>query len=211
MNNLILSIINNEEDLYTGNLCYYLKVLFQATNVAKPYHNLRHMLHVTCDVYKAAKFVEYSKIQGKDKFRILLIAALFHDYDHISMQVPDKINIEMAIKAVNQYILKEDKPHLSEIEDIIRATEYPHNDWLPSQSILILRDADLSQCFSDIWLQQVVVGLAQEKGITLVECLEQQIFFISSIKFQMPWAIDQYEKLKSQKVHEVKELLRIVC
>jgi len=41
-------IIANDEKLYEGDLIYYFQVLFlKANNLYNPYHNFRHMSHVS--------------------------------------------------------------------------------------------------------------------------------------------------------------------
>ena len=47
MNSTILNIVNNREGLYEGDLKQYFKMVFEAPNVFNPYHNFRHMLHMT--------------------------------------------------------------------------------------------------------------------------------------------------------------------
>jgi hypothetical protein len=53
----IPEIIGNDRGLYEGDLTGYFRALiFHATNLTRPYHNLRHMLHVTWLCYQAAEF-----------------------------------------------------------------------------------------------------------------------------------------------------------
>lgn len=63
-------IIGNEENLYEGKLILYFRILFcNSTNLKNPYHNFRHT-------------------------RNLLIAALFHDFDHTAILIQaNKIRI----------------------------------------------------------------------------------------------------------------------
>src|ERR1700747_1685621 len=47
-------ITGNDRGLYEGALTGYFRALiFHATNLPRPYHNLRHMLHVTWLCYQA--------------------------------------------------------------------------------------------------------------------------------------------------------------
>jgi hypothetical protein len=72
----IAPIISNDHGLYEGNLVGYFHALFfDATNLDRPYHNLRHMLHVTWLCYQAAEF--YQDRLTPRQIRNLLIAALF--------------------------------------------------------------------------------------------------------------------------------------
>src|SRR5215469_62698 len=104
----IPEIIGNDRGLYEGDLAAYFRALiFHATNLVRPYHNLRHMLHVTWLCYQAAEF--YRDRMTPRQIRNLLIAALFHDFDHPGHshpgeQDPDGINIKIAITGLRRYI-----------------------------------------------------------------------------------------------------------
>ena len=74
-------IIGNEENLYEGNLILYFRILFyNSNNLKNPYHNFRHTLHVLWLCQKACRY--YQKKLTPRQMRNLLIAALFHDFDH---------------------------------------------------------------------------------------------------------------------------------
>jgi len=89
-------IIGNEENLYEGNLTLYFRILFyNSNNLNNPYHNFRHTLHVPWLCQKACRY--YQKKLTPCQMRNLLIAALFHDFDHPGHplpgeQDPDRIN-----------------------------------------------------------------------------------------------------------------------
>jgi hypothetical protein len=119
----IPEIIGNDRGLYEGDLTGYFRTLiFHATNLARPYHNLRHMLHVTWLCYQAADF--YRDRLTPRQIRNLLIAALFHDFDHPGhphpgADDPDGINIGRAIAALRRHLAPEDRPFLPVIEALI--------------------------------------------------------------------------------------------
>jgi 3'5'-cyclic nucleotide phosphodiesterase len=74
-------IIGNDERLYEGDLTFYFQVLFfKSSNLYNPYHNLRHTLHVLWLSHKACRY--YRSALSPRRMRNLLIAALFHDFDH---------------------------------------------------------------------------------------------------------------------------------
>src|SRR5580704_3760633 len=74
-------IIGNEKGLYEGDLIFYFQTLFfRSSNLHNPYHNFRHMLHVLWLCYKAC--LHYEKKLTPREMRNLLVAALFHDFDH---------------------------------------------------------------------------------------------------------------------------------
>ena len=205
----LLEIINNKESLYQGDLRYYFKVLFfKAPNLTAPYHNFRHMLTVTAQVYNGAKYMEYDKV-GKDRFRALLIAALFHDFAHSGKVGNDKLEVERAIRALYHHLHEDDTPLLSEIEGLISITEFPHGVCDPSTAGKILRDADMAQSFSDVWMQQILFGLAEERGVAPIVQLQDQINFLSNLKFYTPWGETFKEKL-TNRIKEAKGFLEIL-
>jgi hypothetical protein len=127
----IPEIIGNEENLYEGNLILYFRTLFyNANNLKNPYHNFRHTLHVLWLCQKACRYYQKKKLTTR-QMRNLLIAALFHDFDHPAHpypgeQDPDRINITIAIAGLRRYISADDRASLPEIEALIEATHYPY-------------------------------------------------------------------------------------
>lgn len=207
MNTTIANIINNDENTYQGNLRYYFKIVFNAPNIHSPYHNFRHMVHVMWQVYDAIKY--YSL--GPEEARALLIAALFHDYGHEGISGDDSKNINKAIVSIRNFILKEDLPLLLQIEDLISATEYPHNEQEVSKSAKILRDADMSQAFDNAWIQQVTFGLAKESGTEPVVFFEKQInFLMYDLKFSTEWGQRKFSKKRDEKITEIRSLLELI-
>jgi|GEM_PF-1821389 len=206
----IVKIINNSENLYEGDLRYYYKLIFYAPNVNNPYHNFRHMIHVMCSVYEAAKFCKFQELFGARLFRALLLAGLVHDYAHSGRIGDDHQEITTALKSLKEFILDEDKCFLPEIEEWVGATEFPYSDKPISIGAEILRDADASQSFSDTWLQQTIFGLAQELNIPAVTCLEKEIEYLQNLKFYSNWGKEILFPKVSKKVFEVKELLNLL-
>ncbi len=199
----IPAFINDDYDLYEGNMVHYYRVVSNARNVMNPYHNIRHMLHVGFMCYSALYFYrEIGKPIEKRDSRNLMIKGLMHDYDHRGMTKHDDLNIELAVRGLKEVIPNEDKFWLGEISlGISRATQFPYiypagDLSLPDQ---ILRDADMTQVFSTAWIHQVIYGLSVEMGKTPLEVL----------KFNTEWALytfgdkDQIE----EKIVEARELL----
>jgi hypothetical protein len=91
----VADAIVNKLELYEGDLSHYFRVAIAAPNVHHGYHNLGHALHVARVCYEGLEF--YNSTSGevdKAEARSLLIAALFHDYDHTgrSGQIPLILN-----------------------------------------------------------------------------------------------------------------------
>ena len=122
-------IIANQERLYEGNLTFYFRILFfKSSNIYNPYRNFRHMLDVLWLSHQACRY--YQNRLTPRQMRNLLIAALFHDFDHPGHPHPregdpDRINIPIAIAGLRRYVMPPDRPFLPHIEALIEATHYP--------------------------------------------------------------------------------------
>jgi hypothetical protein len=205
----IHEIVENKEGLYEGDLAQYFGALFfQAENVNSPYHNFRHMSHVFWLCYQASIF--YNDTLTKREKRNLLIAALFHDFDHLGRFGSDDINIERSLRALKKHICPEDIPHENSIGSLIKITEYPYK--VPSDNIdmmgKILRDADVSQALNVAWIQQVVFGLAAEWNKAPMEVLRMQRGFHQNLIFHTEWARTRFPREEiDRKIAEAEGLI----
>lgn len=210
----ISDVIINKSGLYQGNLKYYFKIIFDnARNLSNPYHNFRHIFHVTWLCHSALEFYQESnKKINKIEARNLLIAAMFHDHNHPGRTGNDDLNIDFAIRGLKENILPEDEASLKDIEHYIRCTEFPVRPEyaretlsLPAQ---ILCDADISQALSVAWIQQIVFGLADEMNMTPRKILELQEMFLGGLKFYSEWANHTFPRsVIEAKIQESKDLL----
>jgi hypothetical protein len=210
-------IIGNEEHLYEGDLTFYFRTLFfKSRNLHNPYHNFRHTLHVLWLCHKACQY--YQNQLTPRQMRNLLITALFHDFDHPGHphpgeNDPDRINIRIAIAGLRRYIMPADRAFLPEIEALIEATQYPYKIGSEELDLLgrIIRDADLAQALSPVWIQQVVIGLAQEWRVQPLDVLKSQGSFLASFSFNTRWARHKFPReLVQAKIDEVEQLLRLL-
>lgn len=208
----LADVISNDANLYEGDLSAYLKALFfNAKNLYHPFHNFRHMMHVTWETHNACAY--YQKELSKRQMRSLLIAAMFHDYDHTGKSGDDRANIDVAILGLKRHAMPVDVPHLPEIIELIEATQYPYQalDLPLSLSAQILRDADISQALNSVWLQQVVFGLAKEAGVEPITILRHQSAFLQSIEFSTDWAKKRWKAHDIQrKIDETQKLLSLL-
>ena len=212
----IPNIIRNDDGLYEGDLVHYFQVLFNhAKNLQNPYHNARHILHVTWLCYQACVYYleKGTAEMTKRAIRNLLVSAIFHDFDHTGKKVPDSFNITRAVAGFEKHVVDCDKPQITSINILIRATEYPHtvrSDRLPLTG-QILRDADLAQALDPASIQQVVLGLSAERGISVTESLKIQISFQHSLKFTTEWAKERFpNKVIDEKIKETQEFLQLL-
>jgi len=201
----ITPIILNVNKRYQGDLVHYFNHVCEAPNFHMPYHNFRHLCHVLWEVYDAAMQMGLDPVET----RILLIAALMHDYDHTGMKGEDAINIERAIRALDQIALEEDRKYLIEIRAMVRATQYPYTDEVFTPNQLLLRDADQSQTFSLVWMQSLG-GLGQEMGISFRKILEMQRPFMENIKFHTLWGQNKFVPMIPMHLSRVDGILDIL-
>lgn len=210
----IPEIIRNDADLYLGDLKHYFNVVFhKSQNCYCPYHNFRHMLHVLWLCYNAC--LHYKDRLTSREMRNLLVAALFHDFNHSGAMGDDDLNIERAIRALRQNILTEngDKEEVENIIEIMRATEYPYtvaSDGLPLYC-RIIRDADLSQALNPAWIQQVIFGLAKEWRIEPIKVLRKQAEFLGQLDFCTQWGRKTFpQSVLDEKIEESNALLELL-
>ena len=208
----IIDIITNKDNTYEGDLKHYFRAIFEAPNVDHPYHNLRHMLHVMWAVHEAG--VYYDTQISKRTLRNMLIAALFHDYDHVGKTGNDAENIIRALQGLNKYLLEEDRDwdNLHVITRCIDATEFPHKELtgglgLPEQ---IVRDADVAYTLNTVWIQTVLRGLSQEMNLSAQQLLKGQEPFLKSLKFETEWAQNHYGLLIDRRISEAKEMYSVL-
>jgi len=205
--NSMFEILDNTEGLYEGDLWYYFNIIFQAPNIINPYHNFRHLMYVLCAVYEGGKFMNYHKLFGRRNFRALLIAAMFHDYDHDGKMGNDEVEIDRAIMNVKKHLLPSDYDLIYIICNFIRATQFPHVECEQNMGTDIIRDADISQLFDDEWIQQIIFGLSREMNISPFKMLEVQLSFIHNITFKTQWAKESFLHLVEVRIAETQQLL----
>jgi hypothetical protein len=201
-------IILNRMGLYEGDLCHYFRVAEAAPNRANGYHGLRHPYHVLFLCHLAALYYQ-DKLTPRE-IRNLLIAALFHDYGHLGGKAKsDRENIERAVVGLRKHCLDIDRPYLSDIEDIMWATEYPHKDADKEPLVnQIIQDTDLCQAFDTAWYTITIHGLGGELGLTPLQMLERQPAFIRSIVFKTAWAEQQFPlAMREAKIAEAQDFI----
>ncbi len=207
----IIDIIENVDEIYPGDLKYYFAIVFiKAKNILNFYHNLTHIFHVLWVGYQACLYY-HNKLSPRE-IRNLLIAILFHDFNHSGVTGNDENEINRAIEALKKYILSQDKHMLRSIIRIIEASKWPIKViQRPTLSEQIMRDCDLSQALCQTWMQQVIFGLGKEMGKSQIEMLEMQTSFLLSISFNTLWAKKQFpSSLIRSKIRQVERILKIL-
>lgn len=110
-----------------------------------PYHNNHHMFWMAWLADQLWQSLPSTE-QSDGKAINMIVAALFHDYNHSAGESPDYVNISRAIVGWHEASLAVNLPSSVDIELVtmlIRATEYPYTDVARSPQAKCLRDADL--------------------------------------------------------------------
>lgn len=157
------------------------------TGNVNPYHSFEHISNVFLFSLEGS---EYHSVPEKEKIN-LLIAALFHDFNHSGGKFKDNINIDNAKLGVEAWAKENDDSiiDLEQIFSLINITEFPYT--VDSNSLnlqqQILRDSDMGSVFTDNWFQTIMLGLSSEANIEYKDFLEQQKNFMSNMKANSPW------------------------
>jgi len=174
-----------------------------------PYHNWFHILTVTKNCYEGAHELKL----GTPSTRNLLVAALFHDFDHAGGKQSDDVNIEKAILGFENFI--ESTTHTLDIEmikSLIRVTQFPFIRIPVTIEQKILRDSDVLQAAECNWFEQVVVGLRKEfanSGITMTdaEMIKNSNDFYGSLELFTVWGRKKYEEELMPKIKYLEFML----
>ena len=191
-------------------LDYYLGCLIKYNQGnSNPYHNLYHTLTVVKNIY----FISKNENIHDDKIRLMLIAGIFHDFNHSGGKHPkDKYNILDAVIEFNKFS-KETEEDSNFIVKVISATEYPFLDIELTIYQKIIRDADVMQWLEDNFIQQNIVGLNLElknsSNIT-IELLEKNIEFMTTVEFFTEYTKNQMENKLNGKLEECRYLIKVL-
>lgn len=153
-----------------------------------PYHSNFHLLDVFVTSMEIAN--TYDTLTEKDRLELGL-AALLHDFNHSGGKFSrDADNITLAIDGLVEFIdwnkLDIESSGVDEfvIEELINITEYPHIREPYTLKQMIIRDADMSQCYNKNWFLNVITGaLMKEKGMTIIDSIDAQIKYIKNIQY----------------------------
>lgn len=146
-----------------GNIIEYIETHNKSNNI--PYHNLDHLIGVTMWSGRLAA-IEGSLYHPETK--ALLLAAMFHDFNHSSGRNKDSWNIKQATDALEIYC-KNNKISSSvmlEAYYCIKTTEFPFIRDPETDQENIIRDADLLYGLSIDYESIIVDGLRKEIEIS---------------------------------------------
>jgi hypothetical protein len=197
-------MINKEFEIKTiiDNIIKYIKEYNPSGDA--PYHNNEHMI----TVYNFCKDIS-DNIEHTDNLN-LLVAALFHDFDHSMGKEKDNVNVKRAIEAFSDYYnneLTHSDINKDKVIDIIKITEYPYtikNSELNTDQ-KIIRDADLLQGSVDNWYEFIVIGLSKEMNIPIDKIKEGVIVFRENIEYNFDYSREVFMSNNDEVTKKLKE------
>jgi hypothetical protein len=204
-----LDVAANIHNTYDGNLREYFRMVWNAPNVKLPYHNVRHMFHVTWEAYNGAMYYIKKDPESISRrtLRSGLVGGMVHDYNHLGGRVEDAINIELAIDGLKTFAIPEDKPYIPEISSFVRATQFPHIEGDYPLMARILRDADITYTLSPAWLKTVGYELPAELNKKPEEIIRFQESFLKCLKFSTEWAEEKYRPIIDKRLRQLPILI----
>jgi HD superfamily phosphodiesterase len=186
-----------------NNIIQYIKEYNPSSDA--PYHNNEHMI----TVYNFCKDISDS-IEHTDTLD-LLVAALFHDFNHTMGKEKDNVNIQRAIEAFSDYYdnsLTHTDVNKNTVINIIKITEYPYtieNSELNTNQ-KIIRDADLLQGAVDNWYDFIVVGLSKEMNIPIGHGLKEGLIkFRDNIEYNFDYSKKVFMSNNDEVIKKLKE------
>lgn len=167
--------------------------------LSNPYHNANHtlsMMYHICCIYEESQKDDYEFKLDLQGLYILLISAIFHDFNHSAGRFTDDINVSNACKIMEDYFTREFPNDIDTVErikeivhDNIIATCYPYviEDDKLNLYQRILRECDILVSFSSDYFTQCAIGLKDELRIN-----DWKLFLGNHIKFLM----DSWKNMK---------------
>lgn len=151
-----------------------------------PYHNLDHCLTVVKWCGRLAGMCSLTPEEEK----ALILAAIFHDFDHSAGVEEDSVNINRAVTGLMKFaaIHRVDPELIAAAVDNIQVTQFPFIHEPKTVSQKIIRDADLLQSLEPNREEVLIDGLRKElevkfkRKITRGEFCENQVKFLDGLK-----------------------------
>lgn len=182
-----------------------------------PYHNEYHSYQMVLNCFEGA---QYQNISNDHEIKILLIAALFHDFNHSGGKLSDADNIKIAITGLytaNDCYELLNADSLNQCIKCIQYTQYPYIDTVPDTTLqCIIRDADLMSVYeeTDSILLSQMQGLyseicIQKPELTFNDFIEGNDKFLQNVIWQTGWGFEKAHQLYFDNKREYLKLLLI--
>lgn len=169
------------------------------------YHNRYH----SCWMMKKVADMAEKRGLSRKSIQSLVLAAMFHDFNHSGGIVSDEINIANAVRALNiaAYDCFTDKDVVVTAAELIAVTEFPFVHKPETIEQKIIRDADILQGCTEHFQKTIYIDLYMEllvknPGMTLIEFrLGQQKFLEGAEMFTEEGELEKQEFLNTWAKH----------
>ena len=183
---------------------YFSVLALHNTANSAGYHNFNHIKTVVIYCYEMVLFTYF---ENSDR-RALLLAALFHDFNHSQGKFDDTYNVSIAIDNMKKWCLGIESAYTIDLAtELMRATEVPHV--IPDDKLTelqkVIQDADCLQMCSDDFIQTTLIGYCQQEfgSLDFKKNLEGELKFLPTLKYHTKTA----QKIASIKMPEKIELI----
>ena len=203
----------------------YRWYLSNCISLDAPYHNLRHTLAMMLHVIRVW---EGSRVPGSgygftlndEDLYILLISAMFHDFNHSAGKFDDSVNVNSAVSGLRSCmeacLVNDDamRACMERCEENIRATQYPYV--IPDDELnvhqRILRECDILVVLYDNCITGQIMALASEMRRTDIEYFTVgylDFIFKSVEKFRLVYSIETWNMYSSEFLTEIDEFAKL--
>ena len=206
----VLNFISKSKELSDA-FVYYL---YNNKSISSPYHNIDHVMTmismiIDCKGYRFQDTETFSEQDWND----IVVATIFHDFNHSAGRYDDKINIINAKEAYITYCTSKNMKCKHIICDLIDATQYPYIDNAHTSMQFFMREIDvLSGIYHNHYFTHTFIGLRTElRKEDIRDCIDNTMLFNEMITqdFKFMYSkhiVDSYkEGMNSNDVFETLE------
>lgn len=187
------------------------------SSLSAPYHNLNHtlgMMQLVIDFTLKSRQRDYGfRIDDEGMF-ILLVSALFHDFNHTAGRFDDSVNIHHALTGLRDCVstLEMTEPEkeklVSVCSEIIRATEYPYimDDSELTLYQRIIREFDILVVMYDDFVSQCLFGLIEEMRLKnhLMSLSKYTKFLLDAFsEMKLKYSVELFEEHKESFLKQI--------
>ena len=203
----------------------YVWYLNHCLSLNVPYHNLRHtlgMMYHIIMIFNNCKKIDndYGFSLTDEDLYILLVSALFHDFNHSAGRFDDETNVNTAIaglrECMNVCLVENEirESYFIKCSEIIKATQYPYiiNDEDLSIHQRILRECDILVILYDDCITQNIMGLAAEMHQNIIEeffVKYLEFIFKAVNNFKLNYSIDTWKENSEDFLKEMDTFAKI--
>ena len=190
-----------------------------------PYHNMRHtlgMMYHIIVLYNNSRRVDsdYGFSLNDEDLYILLVSALFHDFNHSAGRFDDATNVSTSISGLRDCMEsclvwdETTEEYYKKCSDNIKATQYPYviSDDNLTVHQRILRECDILVILYDDCITQNIMGLAAEMHQTHLEefFVKYLDFIFNAVKnFKLAYSLDTWKEHSDTLLKELDEFAKI--